>query len=90
MITSSKFFEKSFFTLDYGEEKVQVDEVSPWGLVPIRNSYGQGNTVSPKVAKKDPMAYRGYEISRNSSLKYIERKLKAKSHLNKSRELQPS
>jgi hypothetical protein len=38
MITSSQFFEKSFFTFDTGDERIQADEVSPWGVIPPRAS----------------------------------------------------
>lgn len=71
MITSSKFFNKSFFTLDYAEDKPQPDQLSPWGKVSMSQALDDKNRGSPQLKSKDNEANRGYEISRNSSIKYI-------------------
>ena len=49
MITSSKFFEKSFFTLDNLEHKINSDQLSPWEDYPGK-TVNEGGKVQLSVA----------------------------------------
>lgn len=86
MITSSKFFNKSFFTLENLEHKLHSDELSPWENSPGK-ALLEGGKVQSSVSYIRPTEdkNKGYEISKISSKRYIEQKLRAKSLLNKSR-----
>ena len=82
MITSSNFFDKSFFTLEEVQERLNYDEVSPWNL-------SIQNDVQQKTDSKNKNKNGVHELSRISSKKYIEKKLRANSILNNRSHLPP-